>query len=145
MPGGTITAANAVFTITQETLFPTPQQLQGFAADRIYDLDSIPAGEVLMGVDGLLSAGFVFAPVPQNIELQADSLSNRIFETLYNQEVKARDKYPLQGLILLSSISTKITLTKGFLTSYPPSPPVGRILGPRRFTVTWERVVAAPS
>lgn len=145
MAGGTITSANAVFTLSQETLFPgAPQQIQGFSADRIYDMDAVTAGEASMGVDGKLSAGFIFAAVSQNVELQADSASNRFFETIYNQEQAAQDKYPLQGIIILRSIDTKLTLTKGFLMNYPPSPPAGRTLQPRRFTLLWEKVFAAP-
>lgn len=145
MAGGTITSANAVFTVSQAILFPgAPVQLQGFSADRIYDMDPVVAGEAVMGIDGRLSAGFVYAAVSQNVELQADSASNRFFETLYNQEQAAQDKYPLQGIILLRSINTKLTLTKGFLMNYPPSPPAGRVLGPRRFSLLWERVVGSP-
>ena len=37
----TITSADATLTLTQATLFPTPQHIQQFAADDVFDTDAI--------------------------------------------------------------------------------------------------------
>lgn len=141
---GTLTAANAVLTLWQSILFPTPQQIQQFAADDVTDVDSVRSVESSMGVDGTLSFGFVFAPVMQNITLQANSPSIAFFETLYSQTIAAEDVYPLNGTLLLPGVSKKYALTNGALTDYKPTPDVKRTLQPQRFRITWNSVLPSP-
>ena len=75
-----ITSANAIIMLTIPDLFPAPQQLQGFAADDVYGVNDLKSAEVLMGVDGKLSGGFVFVPIEWSISFQADSPSLDIFD-----------------------------------------------------------------
>ena len=53
-----ITSNNAIIALTCPGIYPVPVFLEGFAADDIYDADSIVVGETSMGADGQLSAGF---------------------------------------------------------------------------------------
>src|ERR1700726_4810088 len=99
-----ITSANAAITLAVPLLFPAPFTLQGFSTDDIYDVPSIKAGEAQMGVDGELSAGFVFEPVPQTFTLQADSPSNAFFDNLYAAEQVLKDKYQISGTTVLTGI-----------------------------------------
>lgn len=138
-----ITSANAVLVISVANLFPTPVQLQQFAADDIYTIDPLPAAEVVMGVDGRLSAGFVYAPVVQGISLQADSASNVLFDTWWAAERQARDKFFATGTITLTSIGRKYAMTQGALTTYPAIPDGARVLRPRKFHITWESIIPA--
>lgn len=140
----TITSANAVLMLSQAILFPVPVQLQGFAADDVFNVDQIKSVEVLMGVDGVLSGGFVFSEIMQNIMLQADSASNLFFDTVWTQMQAAQDTYPLTGLISLPSVSTKFTMRNGFLTGYKPVPDAKKILQPRTHQITWGRIAPAP-
>lgn len=140
-----ITSANIILTLAQPILFPAPVQLQGFANDDVTDLDVIQSIEAIMGVDGRLSGGFVFVPVTQNIALQADSESNDVFDIIYTQQTAAKDVYPLSGVMLAPSIATKWTFTNGFLTAYKAAPDAKRTLQPRRYGITWERVVPSPT
>jgi hypothetical protein len=140
-----ISSSNAVLALTQPILFPVPQQLQGFATDDVFDVEAIKSVETLMGVDGVLSAGFVFAEVPMNISLQADSASNRFFDTLWTQMQAAQDVYALTGTAVLQSIATKFLMINGFLTGYKPAPDVKRVLQPRRYQITWQRIFPQPS
>lgn len=139
-----ITGANVVLTLSQPILFPVPQQIQGFASDDVYNIDSIKSVELLMGVDGILSAGFVYTEVPMNIMLQADSESNDFFDTIWSQSQLAQDAYPLFGLAIIPGIGQKFVMTNGYLTQYPPSPAVKKILQPRTFQITWARVSPMP-
>lgn len=141
---GSITAANTTFLIAIPGLYDVPQQLQGFAADDIFGTDAIAPSEVLQGVDGRLSGGFVYNPVPQSITLQADSASNDLFDQ-WNSVMRASlDTFVAQGTVLWPSLGRKWTLTKGFLTSYKPTPNAGKLLQPRQHQITWESVVPAP-
>lgn len=151
---GTITGANAVYTLqisppagaaqVQSTLFATPQQLQGFAADDVVTTDPVASVEVLMGVDGILSAGFVYVPIRQMIALQADSASNAVFDAWWNAMQTTKDVYLAQGVITLTTIMTKYALTNGSLTTYHPIADVKKLLQPRRFGITWQSVSPAP-
>lgn len=142
---GTISSANAVVTLSQPTLFPAPVQMKGFAVDDIYDVDEVRSIEALMGVDGVLSFGFVFVPINMRITLQADSKSVSFFDTLYTQSQAAKDVYPLTGTIILPSISSKFTMTNGGLIGYKPAPDGKRVLQPRRFAIIWQTWAPAPA
>lgn len=140
-----ITSANTVLTLSQTTLFPTPVRIQGFAADDVYDLDQVQLVEESMGVDGVLSFGFVFTARRQTISLQADSASNSFFDTIMLQQQAALDVYPLTGQILLPGISTKFNMINGALRDYNPGPSAKKTLQRRSFIVVWNTILPAPS
>lgn len=140
-----ITAANAVITFSQPILFPSPQRIQGFAADDVYDLDAIKSVEASMGVDGVLSFGFVYAEVMQNITLQADSLSNTFFDIVWTQMQAAQDVYPINGVVQLPGIASKFRMENGGLTGYQPAPNAKKTLQPRKYQITWGRIFPQPT
>lgn len=141
---GSITSANAIFTISVASIFPTPITLQGFAADDVFDTDPLDNAEVRMGVDGILSAGFRFVPVHQMIALQPDSAqSNNLFDQWYAQEQASKEKFQSTGVVILPAVALKWDLKVGFLTTYPPIPKVARVLEPRRFGITWQAISPA--
>lgn len=141
----TLTSANAVLLIGVTGLFDAPQRIEGFSADDISDTDAIEPAELSMGIDGRLSAGYVPNPVAQNITLQADSLSNDLFENWVAAEQSLREKFTAFGLLLIPATSRKYTLSRGFLKSIPITPSLKRTLQPRRFVITWERVAPSPN
>lgn len=151
---GTLTGANAVFTLAisppafapqvSPTLFAAPVQLQGFAADDSFATEAIASVETLMGVDGILSAGFVYVPIRQTIAIQADSISNQLFDNWWNAMQTTKDVYVAQGVITLTTIQTKYALTNGNLTTYHPIADVKKLLQPRRYGITWQIVSPAP-
>jgi hypothetical protein len=139
-----IGSANSVLTLAIATLLPSPVQLQGFGIDDIYDIAQVKNIETLMGVDGVLSAGFVWKERVQTVTLQADSVSNDIFD-MWNANQEANlQSYPAQGVIRLPGIATKFVQTRGFLTGYKPAPKAGRLLHARTYEITWQRVAPAP-
>lgn len=140
-----LTAANSVITLSQLTLFPTPVQLQQFAADDVTDIESVNVLEHQMGVDGVLSFGFVWAPRMQTITLKADSPSIAFFDTINTQQEAAQDAYPLNGTITLPAIGKTFALTNGALESYKPMPGVKKLLQQQSFRLVWNRVVAIPT
>lgn len=140
-----ITSANAILTLAQPTLFPTAVQIQQFAADDVFDTDSIKPLEALMGVDGFLSFGFVYVPVTQNYTLQADSDSISFFETIFAQQLAAATAYPVSGTIILPAINKKYNMTNGGLNGYKPTPDAKRILQPMKFQIIWQSILPAPA
>lgn len=141
--GRSITSANAIYTISIATVYPTPVRLQNFSADDIFDTEALDLAEIQMGADGKMSAGLIYKEVKQGISLQADSVSNLIFENWYRQQRVAVDVFFASGLITLPSVNRKYTMHNGVLMSYPPMPDAKRVLQPRKYTIAWES--AAPS
>ena len=139
-----ITSANAVFLMSVPLILPVPQQLQGFAADDIFDMDDVDSTDVMMGVDGILSGGMIYAPKPQNIALQADSPSMSFFEAWYQMQQGNAAAYAAQGNITFTAIGRSYQLLTGFLTRYKPMADAKKVLQPRKFRVTWQQVIPVP-
>jgi len=134
----TLTAANSVILLGVVGLFPVPQQLQGFATDDVFATDAVETVETMMGVDGGLSAGWV------PTALQADSGSNGVFDAWYAAQEVARETFAAFGEITLPAIGKKYEMVRGFLTSYSPIPETKKVLQPRKYTLTWQRIVGTP-
>lgn len=140
-----ITAANAKILLSVPLLFPTPFQLEQFAADDVFGTDPIEVGEIMMGVDGHQTAGFVNVPTKQAYALMADSPSNFFFDQVALREKADQTKYEINGVVLLTSVGTKWTMTRGFMSIWQPIPDAKKVLQSRKHTISWERVVPTPS
>ncbi len=140
-----LTGANSVIMLAVTGVFDTPQQLQGYAADDVFDADMLQQAETLMGVDGKLSGGFVFKEVDQTFALQADSASNDFFDAWKNAQEAAHDVFTSQGIITLFTLGSKWTMRNGFLTGYTPIPAVKKLVQPRKYKITWESMTRVPS
>jgi hypothetical protein len=140
-----ITGATSTFTLTIPGLFGAPQTLQGFEADNVFDTEPIDSAEYYMGVDGILSAGFVFVPIRQTVMLQADSPSAPIFDAWWTTMQAIKDVLFANGNVVLTAIGTKWNMSNGILTSYQPMPNVKKLLQPRHFTITWNTISPSAS
>jgi hypothetical protein len=138
-----ITGATAIVTIAIPNLFSTPQQLQGFATDDVFTTSELESAEVMMGVDGVLSAGFVYVPVEQHFALQADSASIALFDTWWATQQQVQDLYYAQGVTILKAIGKKWAMTRGVLRRYKPTPDAKKLLQPQRFMITWQSILPA--
>jgi hypothetical protein len=140
-----LTAVNAVITLTIPGVFNQPQQLQQFAVDDVADVDTLTVAETLMGVDGFLSGGYVFNKIKYNYTLQANSPSCFVFDQWKLAQDAQTDTFTANGLLLLKSLGTKWTWTRGFLVEWKPAPDVKKILQPRKFAIEWQSVAPQPS
>lgn len=137
---GSITSSNSSFILTATQVFPAPQSLGGYAVDDAFMSDAIDLAEVLMGVDGKLSAGYTPNPTKITIALQADSPSIKIFDALIAATKAARDVIFLDGSIALPSVGKSYTLTKGVLTNANVMPDAKKTLQPQKYVITFESV-----
>jgi hypothetical protein len=144
MPGQTITAANSIYMLSITDLFNTPQQLQGYSADVAFASEGFDMAEVLMGVDGNMSAGWIPVVKKQTIAIQADSPSGDMFDAWYAAQESARELYFAQGEIALPSIRKGFSMFKGVLSTYVPHPEVAKTLRFRTFAITWQSILPAP-
>jgi hypothetical protein len=139
-----ITSANAIMMLSITSLYPVPQQIQGFSTDDVFAVDALDSAEVMMGVDGRLSSGFKFVPIKLSIHLQADSNGNPIFDNWWAAQQQAKDNFPAGMIISLPAIAMQYQLNRGFLTGYPPIPDAGKTLKPRKYEITFESFNYAP-
>jgi hypothetical protein len=137
---GDITSANAIFTITIPGVFSSPQQLQGFDVDAAISNDAVDVAEDKIGVDGILSAGFIFALVPMGIHLQADSASNNIFETWLAAQKTNLTTYLASAQIVLPAIGKKYALVNGVLKRPKQISDVNRVLQARTHSLDWQSI-----
>jgi hypothetical protein len=139
-----ITSANAVLTLNLAGLLSAPQQLQGFATDDIFDADQVKLIETQMGVDGILSGGFVYNEKPMNIHLQSNSPSIALFDQWNAAQQQQQDVLPASMTIVLKGLLTAWNCTNGFLTDAPPLPSLGKVIKPRVYRIVWNLITPAP-
>lgn len=140
-----LSAANAKIFLTIPGIFSTPQQLQGFGADDVFDTESVESTETVMGVDGRLSGGYVNVAVRQGYTLMADSPSIIIFDQWYYAQKTEQDTFIANGVILLTTLGKKWAMTRGFLKGYKPLPDAKKLLQAQKFQIEWEGVSPAAS
>jgi hypothetical protein len=140
-----ITSVNANFSLTIPGIFSSPQKLQGFAADELFDTENQDIGELLMGADGILSAGFVNTPTMQTITLQADSKSISVFAQWWAYEKQNQTKVSANATITMPDLKLIYTLPKGFLKNGPAMAGAGKTLKPVKYTIGWEAFSYAPT
>jgi hypothetical protein len=134
---GTITAANAQFSISVPAVSPIPVQLQGFATDDAFTTEPVSYIETRVGVDGIASGGFVPALVPMTIMLQADSPSIPFFDNWQLAQLSAQEVYTAQCTIYLPSIGKVYNGVQGFLKSSTLVPGVKKVLEAQQFVIDW--------
>ena len=140
----TLTAVNSVIMLSVTNVYPTAQQLQGYSADDVYDLEDIDVAETTMGIDGLLSGGLIYVPVPWTINLQANSPSCAVFDTWYNYQKSQGDLTNCSLNISLPGLGFKWVYSNGFLKKYSPAPSAKKIVQPRKFMIEFNSIGVQP-
>lgn len=143
----TITSANSALTLSVRLagLFPTgPFSVQGYASDDAFATETVDAAEARMGVDGIMSGGYLPRMTKQTITLQADSPSIALFETWVGAQDVVKEIFYGDGILTLPSIGRTYALVKGILTRITPIPPAKKVLEPVTYEITWELVQPAP-
>lgn len=144
MASRSITSADSVYVISSSDFALAAIQIQGYAADAAFATDEAATAEVLLGIDGKMSAGWVPRTYPQTITLQADSPSIDIFDAIVLAQDAGRIIFRLGGVITIPGAHRSYTMSRGVLTSHTVMPGAQRILQPRTFTITWESILPTP-
>lgn len=139
----TITSADSIYLLTIPDIFPVPVQLQGFAADAAFAFDAIDPAETVIGVDGIMSAGYTPYLTQQTISIMPDSPSLAIFETWLNLSNVNRTAYFANAVITLPAIGRIYNLTRGVLTGAKNAPDAKKVLQAVEYKITWNRVEPA--
>lgn len=138
-----LTVANSVIAVTIEALYPAAEILTGYAADDAFTTEAVQNGEYSMGIDGKLSAGFVFYEVPLAITLQADSDSIAVFENVWLYETNNRTKLEWNVTITLPSLQRRYDYKTGYLETYK-APSGQKILQPVAAQLVFSRMDMSP-
>src|SRR6266702_3037993 len=133
----TITSANVVYMLGVDSVFPTPQQIQGFGVDEAFDTEAADVAEVQIGVDGVTAAGWIPRLTTQTITLIASSPSFNLFEQWVAAMDTTQEVFHATGTIIIPSIRRKYYLPQGTLTRFPALPNARRVLQHRQFTIMW--------
>jgi hypothetical protein len=133
----TITATNSVFQLGITGLYNTPQLLKGYSADAAFETEGSEPTEIVLGVDGIQSAGFVPFNTKMTISIMPDSDSNQVFEDWLAIMKSQREVFQAFGLIVLPSIRRKYTLNQGVLTSTMTIPGTKKVLQAKQHVITW--------
>lgn len=140
----TLTAANSVITLSIAGVFPAPQQLQGFDVDDVFSTEAVAPAETKMGVDGILSGGWVPTEKKVTYTLQADSASNEVFDAWNDFQQQTQEAAIAQGNVFLPGLNRIYTKTRGFLTGYTAIADVKKLVQPRKFIITWQSITRIP-
>jgi len=140
-----ITSANAVFLLSVQDVFPTPQILQGFATDDAFATGEVDVAEVMKGVDGFMSYGFVPFITHMNIVFQADSPSiPNTMEVWLSAELAVRRKFAANATITLAALGKVYQMVNGVVTRMTPIPPGKKILQPQSYAIAWDQWIPQP-
>jgi hypothetical protein len=126
-------------------VYDTPVQIQGFAADNVFDADPPEIAETHMGIDGRLSAGFIHKEVSMKIHLEADSESTDFFDQWYTASKTNQDVYFAFGNITLVATGKTYNMTRGVLKGPHVIPSAGKTLKAQEYAIVWESVEVAPN
>lgn len=140
----TITSADSVVLLTIDTLYDDAQTLQGYMADRAFETDAVDVAELVRGVDGILSAGWVPYTPRVTLSIMPDSLSAPIFENWVEAERSQRAKLIAQMQIDIPSTRRRYTCTNGYLASIVAIPAALRVLQGRPYIIAFDTISAGP-
>ncbi|MGJ0580563.1 phage tail fiber protein, partial [Xenorhabdus bovienii] len=111
----TITAADAIITLSVTNLYSSGVQLQGFAADNIYGTEALELAETVRGADGKLSAGFIYGNISQTLYIMPDSDSRDIFDTWATTSRASAAVFRCNATVILPALKRKYSCVNGVL------------------------------
>jgi hypothetical protein len=117
--------------------------MQGFAADEMFDTTEVKPVEVLVGVDGKKSQGYVAFLVPFKFTLQADSLSIDIMDALQEAQEAAQEAYEISMSLSAPGLGKLWTFNNGSLTSFKKTPGGKKLMQPQTFELTFEKMISS--
>lgn len=140
----TITSANSKFTIRVPGLGGLPFTLQGYATDAAFATEPTEVNINQVGVDGLVSTGYVPSLTNFTVTLQANSESNAFFENWLAAMKLQREAMIGQAVIDIPSIGKSYAITHLSLTNVQQVPSAQRVLGPVTYSLVAGDVQVLP-
>lgn len=133
----TITSANSVLMLGIAGVYPTPQQIQGFAVDDMFEAEMAEMSVVQVGVDNFGVAGWVPREIKTMVTLMASSASFLVFENWITAMDIQQEVLYANCTLVLPAVQRKYTMLQGSLTRFPPISNIKKTLQQRQFEITW--------
>jgi len=143
----TITSANSKVVIVVPAVFPTPQQIQGYAADDAFTQEAFDLAETRMGVDAILSGGYVPSIKRLTIALMPDSTALDTFTIWKGAIEAAKEQFPDGSAINIEmpSISKTFIMNKVFFKNSSGMPSAKKVLEPFIAIVEYQDLIVLPT
>jgi len=135
-----ITSADVAISMTIEDLYPQGFILEQFGTDSALTADAVQKVETRMSIDGKLQAGYTPAPTLVNLTLQPTSPSLEYLTTLAKAMDTQNRPFEVGMVVRVRATGETFTFSRGYLTSVPPMPAIGKTLQELTFGFTFESV-----
>ena len=129
----TITSANSVILFRCKGIYDNWIRLSGYQVDTAASFGDVTVGETRMGVDGKQSGGFVPHETPFTLNLEANSESLNIMETVYNDFINNMETRVCEFQITYPSVKRRQNLS-GFLVTKSGGTGISRLLDGSTYT-----------
>lgn len=139
----TITSANSQLAFTIPGVVNSAVPIAGYAADTAFQNEAITAAETTIGVDGIMSAAFIFKEVKQKITLSPDSPSKGLFDAWYSAMYNTREVIFANATLILPATGESYVFTRGVMTTYHGAPTGKKKLEPVEYEITWQSIQRA--
>lgn len=140
----TLTTADISFVLSINGLFPAVT-IEGFGVDDAFSNESVRQAEVHQGVDGLVSAGFIFNLTEMTITIMPTSPSYLIFETWREKQIASKKIFAASGVINYPGINMSFVLQDVFLTSHQAMPNAKKIAQEMPYMLTIGKIIGTPT
>lgn len=134
---GSITSANAKFTLIIPGVYSSGVLLQNFSVDDMFEADPVELTESRIGADGFAVGGYVFNLTEMPVNFQANSDSVIVFQAWKQAQDSQRDVIEAEGAILMPALGLKATLNDGFLATMPAFPPHKKVAENFQVRLKW--------
>lgn len=139
----TLTNANSVLTLAVADLDIGPVQLQGFGTNDMFDTTAIKSAEVMVGVDGVKSQGYIAFLVPFKFTLQADSLSIDVMDAIQEAQEAARETYELSMSLSAPGLGKLWTFINGTITEFKKTPKGEKLMQAQSYEITFGKMISS--
>ena len=139
----TLTNANSILTLAVADLDIGPVQLQGFGTNDMFDTTAIKSAEVMVGVDGVKSQGYIAFLVPFKFTLQADSLSIDVMDAIQEAQEAAQETYELSMSLSAPGLGKLWTFINGTITEFKKTPKGEKLMQAQSYEVTFGKMISS--
>lgn len=139
----TLTNANSILTLAVGDLDIGPVQLQGFGTNDMFDTTAIKSAEVMVGVDGVKSQGYIAFLVPFKFTLQADSLSIDVMDAIQEAQEAARETYELSMSLSAPGLGKLWTFINGTITEFKKTPKGEKLMQAQSYEITFGKMISS--
>lgn len=139
----TLTNANSVLTLAVGDLDIGPVQLQGFGTNDMFDTTAIKSAEVMVGVDGVKSQGYIAFLVPFKFTLQADSLSIDVMDAIQEAQEAAQETYELSMSLSAPGLGKLWTFINGTITEFKKTPKGEKLMQAQSYEITFGKMISS--